>query len=88
MNRLHRLFRRAEIDRDISDEIREHIAEKVDELVAGGMSLDEARARAHREFGNVTLIEEQARATWRWNLVEDLLLDLRYAFRGIRRNPG
>jgi len=41
--------------------IREHLAEKIDELVAGGMSREEATYAARREFGNVNLVEENGR---------------------------
>jgi hypothetical protein len=37
--------------------------------MAGGLTPAEARARARREFGNPTAIEEQARDVWRWPVV-------------------
>ena len=39
---------------ELSEEIREHLEEKTDELVAGGMSREEATRRGTEEFGNVT----------------------------------
>ena len=61
---------------DLSDEIREHLEEKVEELVAGGMSRKEAAAAARREFGNVTLAEEDSRNVWRWPPIENFLMSL------------
>ena len=73
---------------DLSEEIREHLREKVEELAAGGMSREEARAAALREFGNVTLVEEDSRSIWGWPAVEAFVADLRYGVRGLARNPG
>jgi hypothetical protein len=46
------LFSRRHYD-DISEEIREHLDEKVEELVASGMPRPEAVATARRQFGSV-----------------------------------
>ena len=37
MNLFRRLFSRKRLYNDLSDEIREHLEEKVEELVTGGM---------------------------------------------------
>ena len=63
---LKRLFSRRRLYGELSEEIREHLEEKIEELVAGGMSRKEAAPRARREFGNVTLVEEDSRTVWRW----------------------
>jgi len=49
---------------DLSDEIQEHLREKIEELVSGGMSRKEAAQAARREFGNVTLIGQDSRKVW------------------------
>jgi hypothetical protein len=66
MNWLKQLFSRRRIYGDLSEEIQQHIEEKIEELVAGGMSRKEATAAARRAFGNVTLTEEDSRNVWRW----------------------
>src|SRR5579863_5624531 len=78
-------FRRGD---DLSEEIREHIQEKLEELVAGGMAREEAEYAARREFGNAALIVEDSREVWRWPMVENFLSDVRYGLRMLRRNPG
>ena len=88
MNRLKQLFSRRRLYNDLSEEIQEHLEEKIEELVAGGMSRKEATYAARREFGNVTLTEEDSRAVWRWQSIEDFIVDLRYALRMLRKNPG
>src|SRR5713226_4754008 len=88
MSWLKRLFSRRRLHADLSDEIREHLEEKIGELVASGMPRKGAAAAARREFGNVTLIEEDSREVWRWPALENFLMDVRYGLRMLRKNPG
>ncbi len=85
---LKQLFSRRRFYGDLSEEIQEHLEEKIEELVAGGMSRKEAAAAARREFGNVRLTEEDSRAVWRWAAVEDFFMDVRFGVRMLRKNPG
>ena len=87
MNGLKQFLSRRQLYRELSEEIRAHLDEKVEELVAGGMSRKEAMESARREFGNLGLIEENSRDVWRWSLVEDFFLDIRHGLRSFRRNP-
>jgi predicted permease len=88
MNWINQLFSRKRLYGDLSTEIEEHLAEKVEELVAGGMSREEATFAARREFGNVLLIEERSREVWQWHALENFLLDVRYGLRQLRKHPG
>src|ERR1700684_840028 len=72
----------------LRDEIREHLDEKTEELIAAGMSRQDAAAAARREFGNVALIEEDSRSVWRWTSVEQFFGDVRFGFRILHKNPG
>ena len=87
MNWLKQLFSRRRLYSELSEEIQAHLDEKTEELVAGGMSREEARHAARREFGNVGLAEENAREVWRWPTIEDFLLDVHYGLRTLRHNP-
>jgi predicted permease len=73
---------------DLDAELRFHIVERTDELMAAGMSERDARAEALRRFGNVTLQRERTRdmniAAW----LEALVADLRYGLRQLRLAPG
>ena len=88
MNWLKQLVSRRREYSNLSGEIAEHLQEKVEELMAGGMSREDATSAAHREFGNVMLLEEHSREVWQWATFEAVLRDLKYAFRQLRRNPG
>jgi predicted permease len=88
MNFLAQLLRRKHMQDDISEEIRLHLLQRTEELAAAGMPREEAEATARREFGDVTQIEEHGREIWTWPRVEELLFDIRYGLRMLRRNPG
>ena len=61
MSWFSRLFLRRRIYSDLSEEIQQHLTEKIEALMADGMSRDQAEFAAKRSFGNVTRIEESAR---------------------------
>src|SRR5215469_7024093 len=88
MTWLSRLFSRRRLDFDLSAEMRAHLDEKVDALIASGMSREEANRTARREFGNVTLLAERSREVWRWPSFESFVADIRFAFRMLRKSPG
>ena len=87
MSWLTQLFLRRRLYSELSEEIQAHLDEKIEELVAGGMSREEASHLARREFGNVGLTEESSREAWRWPSVEDSLMDVNYALRTLRHSP-
>ena len=70
------------------EEMNFHIEEIAQELREIGMSEPEARAAAHKKFGNMTRQSEQARATWIAQWISDAGQDLKHAFRGMRRDAG
>lgn len=60
MNWFHRIFRRR-IYNDLSEELRQHIEEKTEQLMrAENLSRTKAEQAARRAFGNVTLMERAA----------------------------
>ena len=78
----------SEKQRLLWEEMEFHIESMSEELVAQGMSEQEARTAAHRKFGNMTQKSEEARSTWIARWLSDLAQDLRYSFRGMRRDAG
>ena len=79
---------RRRIYSDISEEIRQHLDEKVEALISAGMDRDEAELRALREFGNLTLLEQHSREAWQAPWIESLLQDVRFAIRMLLRRPA
>jgi putative ABC transport system permease protein len=88
MNFLSQLLSRRRMEEDLSQEIRAHLEEKIEELVEDGMPREEAMYAARREFGNVALIEERGRETWGFPRLESILADFRYGFRMLRKHKG
>ena len=83
------LFTRQRRYTDLSESIREHLEEQIDELMQEeGLTREQAERRARRAFGNVSQIEQQSREIWQWPALESLAADLRFALRRLRKSPG
>jgi predicted permease len=86
--RLRSLFRKSRIERELTEELRFHVEELMEQNVAKGMTPGEARYAAVRELGGVEQIKEECRDMRRVNYIENFLQDVRYGLRQLRRNPG
>lgn len=85
--RLRSIFRGAAVDGELQRELRFHLDQRIEELVASGHSPTDARRLAAREFGSVASISEQCRDTRRVNFAAHLGQDFRYAARGLMAQP-
>src|SRR5580704_2205470 len=85
MHWLQQIFTRRQRYDDLSEEIRQHLDEKIEALMAEGMGGEEAEHTARREFGNVTLLEERSHETWQWHGLSSLWPDVRFGLRQIVR---
>jgi putative ABC transport system permease protein len=97
MRRALRLpFSRSRLAREIDDEIAFHLATRVDQLVAGGMTMDDAKRQAMRQFGDVdvvrqgmfTLSRQREAALHRASLMSDLRQDLVFGIRTLWRSAA
>jgi predicted permease len=79
--------KRAQEER-LREEIAEHIALQTAENVRAGLSPIEARRQAMLKFGGVEAMKEDYRAERGLLLIENLVRDLRFAFRMLRKSPG
>jgi predicted permease len=86
--RLLNLMRADRVTRDIDREIEFHLAERVDELVSGGMNESDAWREARRRFGHRQTFKERVYDIDVLAWLDSLLADLRYAARALRANPG
>ena len=88
MNWIPRFFRRHRLFDELSEEMRLHLEERVEQLKRDGLSSEEAERRARIAFGNPTVMEERSRAVWQWPTLESIAGDVRFAVRQLRRSPG
>jgi predicted permease len=80
-------LRREQFDRELDEEMRFHLEMKAEENLTAGISPDEARYAAQRQFGNQTLLREASRDMWAVRSIETLFQDLRYGVRTLVKNP-
>src|SRR5437016_3469087 len=88
LSRISALFRKKQLDRQLDEEIHSHLEMLVEEKRRQGMSAEEARNAALREFGGVTQVRESYKQARGIRLVETLGQDVHYSLRMMRRNPG
>src|ERR1700730_125317 len=75
-------------DERLKEEIEEHLALQTAENLRAGLSPVEARRQAMLKFGGVEAIKQDYRAERGLLLIENLLQDLRFALRSLRRTSG
>jgi predicted permease len=86
--RLRALFRRHQVEADLDEELRAHLAAQAEKHVRGGARPEEARRRAQIEFGGLDQVKEACRSARGVSVVETLMQDARYGLRTLRKSPG
>ncbi len=86
MHWFRRLFRKDQSEKQLDAELRDHLERQVSDHLAAGMSPEEARRRAHLDFGGLESIKQQTRESRRGHFLETLFMDLRYAIRNLRKD--
>src|SRR5579862_496754 len=79
---------RENFDSGLDEEMQLHRELRAREMLNGGMNSKEAQESAQRRFGNSPQLREESRDMWGWSWLENILRDLRYATRMLRKNPG
>jgi hypothetical protein len=85
--RLRSLFRWAQADQELEDELRDHLERKTEEYIANGMTQQEAHRRARLDLEGIEQTKEKCRDARGVRLVETLLQDIRYGMRILARTP-
>jgi predicted permease len=86
--RLRALFDRRALERELDDELRFHLEMEAAERERGGLAPAAARTDAARRFGGVERTKDELRDARGSSAIENILKDVRYAVRALRRNPG
>jgi putative ABC transport system permease protein len=85
---LRNLFRRNQVERDLSDEIDGYTDLLIEEKIAHGMSRDDARRAARMEIGGIEQVKEHVRDVRVGAWLDVLRQDVRFAIRTLTRRPG
>ena len=88
MNWWQRLWRREQMEQQLEQELRFHLEQHANELIAQGHNPEEARRRAKLALGGSEQVKEQCRDARGTRWVDDLLQDIRFALRLLRKNQG
>jgi hypothetical protein len=86
--RLRSLFHRRQVERELDEELRYHLDRQIEEHIAKGMTEEEARYTTLRAMSGVEQRKEECRDMRRVRWIEDLMQDVRYSLRTLRKNPG
>ena len=86
--RLRAMMLRRKLEHDLDEELAFHIAMREAEHLRHGSTVRDAEINARRQFGNATLLKEQARDAWVFPSFESWLQDIRFAVRSLRRSLG
>jgi hypothetical protein len=79
MRWLRSFFLHRRLEREMQDEMRQHLDRATERLMARGLSAEDARRAALREFGNVHYLQEEARDARDGRWLEALTPDARRA---------
>jgi putative ABC transport system permease protein len=86
--RVGAFLRRPALDRDFSEELDSHFTMLVEDLVASGMPLEQARQKARLDLGARAQLLKAHRAARGLPALEMLLRDLWRAVQILSRHPG
>jgi predicted permease len=82
------LAHRSMLEQEMETELRFHIKSYAEDLMRGGLDREEAMRRARMELGPIAVQKENSRTSFGLRPLDDLLADVRYAFRQLRRTPA
>jgi len=82
------LWFRKKLEAELEKELRFHLDQHRDDLIAQGLDPEKARRRARLALGGPEQVKERCRDARGTRWLEDLLQDLRYGLRMLLKNPG
>jgi len=86
--RLAALLRGGKLDREMDEEMGWHVEMETERNRAAGMTPDDTRCAALRQFGGVDQLKERERDARGWMWLEQLGKDFRFTIRSLTKSPG
>ena len=77
-----------EMESSLNEELQHHLERQIEQNIKEGMSPEEARYAALKDFGGIELAKEQCREARGVRPIEDLWQDLRYGLRQLSKRPA
>ena len=87
-SRLAGSFRRRDLEVEMAEEMCQHLERRTQEKIADGLTPDDARHAAQREFGGVAQVQEQCRDEGRFVWLEQFAQDMRIGLRALIKEKG
>ena len=85
---LRRVFDPGRAEQELQEELQSHVAQEIAARQARGVPASDARRQALAAFGSVESVKESVRQTRPGAAVGQLLQDVRFGLRMLRRSPG
>ena len=82
------LFDKESLDHDLTEELRAHVDLLTERKINEGLRREDARRAALIEVGGIEQVKERVREVRMGRPLEDLVQDLRYALRSLRKQRG
>ncbi|HEY1945766.1 MAG TPA: ABC transporter permease [Bryobacteraceae bacterium] len=82
------MFHHERAERELAREVASHLSLLEEDFQRGGLTAEDARLAARRAYGGIEQAKELHRDERSFVWFEQMLQDLRYACRGLARNPG
>jgi predicted permease len=88
VRRISNLFARSKVGQEIDAELKSHIAMRIEDNIAAGMTQEEAQRDAVVRFGNPTVLKERVTAADAALVLDSIRRDVQYGIHGLLKSPG
>jgi predicted permease len=88
VRRISNLFARSKVGQEIDAELESHLAMRIEDNIAAGMTPEGAQRDALVRFGNPTVMKERVTAADAALVLDSIRRDIQYGIHGLLKSPG
>ena len=88
VRRISNLFARSKVGHEIDAELESHLAMRIEDNIASGMTTEEAQRDALVRFGNATVLKERVTAADAALVLDSIRQDVQYGIHELLKSPG